>query len=112
MFDGVESADDYDAIYQYDALGRSGWIGAGGGEQAWYASRFTCAGSGDVAAVSFYTPVPGTAYEVRVAGSVQGIAVGAGGRRGHGRRRRLPHHPPRAAGGGDGRATSSSPPSA
>ena len=28
VFDGVESVDDYDAIYQYDALGRSGWIGA------------------------------------------------------------------------------------
>ena len=74
VFDGVESVDDYDAIYQYDSLGRSGWIDTGGGEQAWYASRFTCAGSGDLAAVSFYTPVPGTAYEVRVAGSVQGIA--------------------------------------
>ncbi len=75
VFDGVESKDDFDAIYQYDALGRSGWIDAGsGGESAWYASRFTCAGSGDVAAVSFYTPVPGTAYEVRVAGSVRGVA--------------------------------------
>ena len=70
VFDGVESVDDYDAIYQYDALGRSGWIGAGGGESAWYASRFSGAGSGDVAAVSFYTPVPGTEYEVRIAGSV------------------------------------------
>ena len=30
---------------------------AGGGESAWYASRFACAGSGDVTAVSFYTPV-------------------------------------------------------
>ena len=74
VFDGVESVDDYDAIYQYDALGRSGWTGAGGGESAWYASRFTCAGSGDVAAVSFYTPVPGTRYEIRVAGSVSGVA--------------------------------------
>ena len=67
-------ADDYDAVYQYDALGRSAWIGTGG-EQAWYASRFRCVGSGDVAAVSFYTPVPGTAYEVRVAGSVRGVAA-------------------------------------
>ncbi len=75
VFSGVESVDDYDAIYQYDALGRSGWIGAGGGESAWYASRFTGAGSGDLAAVSFYTPVPGTEYEIRVAGSVQGIAA-------------------------------------
>jgi len=74
VFDGVEAAGNYDAIYQYDALGRSAWIGVGG-EQAWYASRFRCVGSGKVTAVSFYTPVPGTTYEVRVAGSVQGIAA-------------------------------------
>ncbi len=41
---------------------------------AWYASRFTCAGAGKVKAVSFYTPVPGVGYEVRVAGSPGGIA--------------------------------------
>ncbi len=74
VFNGVAARSDYDAIYQYDALGRSDWIGTGG-EQAWYASRFRCAGSGDVAAVSFYTPVPGTGYEVRVAGSVGDVAA-------------------------------------
>ncbi len=74
VFNGVVPSDDFDAIYQYDALGRSAWIGTGG-EQAWYASRFRCVGSGKVAAVSFYTPVPGTAYEVRVAGSVRGVAA-------------------------------------
>ena len=47
VFNGVESAGDYDAIYQYDALGRSAWIAADGSGQAWYANRFTCAGSGD-----------------------------------------------------------------
>ena len=80
VFNGVEPVADHDAIYQHDALGRSGWVdGLGqsagaGGESAWYASRYTCAGSGDVTAVSFYTPAPGTAYEVRVAGSVADIA--------------------------------------
>ncbi len=80
VFDGVEPVANHDAIYQHDALGRSGWVDAlgrtagAGGESAWYASRYRCAGSGDVTAVSFYTPVPGTAYEVRVAGSVAGIA--------------------------------------
>ncbi len=75
VFNGVASVDDHDAIYQYDALGRSGWIRAGGGESAWYANRFTAAGSGQLTAVSFYTPVPGTAYEVRVAGALQGVAA-------------------------------------
>jgi C1A family cysteine protease len=75
VFTGVASRDDFDAIYQYDALGRSAWLSADGSEQAWYANRFTNAGSGTVAAVSFYTPVPGTAYEVRVAPTLQGIAA-------------------------------------
>ena len=83
VFGGVEGVGNYDAVYQYDALGRSGWIdalgrsadpGAGGDGSAWYASRFTCAGAGTVKAVSFYTPVPGAGYEVRVAGSLGGIA--------------------------------------
>ncbi len=83
VFGGVEGVGNYDAVYQYDALGRSGWIdalgrsadpGAAGDGSAWYASRFTCAGAGTVKAVSFYTPVPGAGYEVRVAGSPGGIA--------------------------------------
>lgn len=74
VFDGVEVAGNYDAVYQYDALGRSAWIGTGG-ETSWFASRFRCVGSGDVAAVSFYAPVPGTTYEIRVAGSVRGVAA-------------------------------------
>ncbi len=75
VFSGVEPAGNYDAVYQYDALGRSRWIAAGGGEQAWFANRFTGAGTGRVAAVSFYTPVPGTAYQVRVARALQGVAA-------------------------------------
>ena len=75
MFSGVEPAGNYDAVYQYDALGRSRWIAAGGGEQAWFANRFTGAGTGRVAAVSFYAPVPGTAYQVRVARALRGVAA-------------------------------------
>ena len=74
VFDGVKGTGNHDAIYQYDALGRSAWLGLGG-EQAWYANRFRCAGSGRVTAVSFYTPVVGTAYEVRVAGSLDDVAA-------------------------------------
>jgi C1A family cysteine protease len=74
VFDGVKGTGNHDAIYQYDALGRSAWLGFGG-EQAWYANRFLCAGSGRVTAVSFYTPIVGTAYEVRVAGSLDDVAA-------------------------------------
>jgi C1A family cysteine protease len=74
-FSGVEAAGDYDAIYQYDALGRSAWLGAGAGDVAWFANRFIAAGTGTVAAVSFYAPVSGTAYELRVAGRLAEIAA-------------------------------------
>jgi C1A family cysteine protease len=74
VFDGAESATDYDAIYQYDALGWTKSIGFGG-ETAWFANRFHCVGSGTVAAVSFYTPVPGATYVVRVAGAVAGVGT-------------------------------------
>ena len=75
VFSGVEGAGNHDAVYQYDALGRSAWTQpAGGDESAWFANRFLGAGSGDLSAVAFYTPVPGTAYEVRVASSLAGVA--------------------------------------
>ncbi|MEI6725317.1 MAG: C1 family peptidase, partial [Actinomycetes bacterium] len=47
VFDGAESATNYDAIYQYDALGWTKSTGFGG-ETAWFANRFHCAGSGTV----------------------------------------------------------------
>lgn len=74
-FSGVEAAGNYDAIYQYDALGRSLWFSAGAGDVAWFANRFTAAGSGTVVAASFYAPVPGTAYEVRVADGLAEVAA-------------------------------------
>jgi C1A family cysteine protease len=69
VFNGAERAGNYDAIYQYDALGWSRSLGFGS-DTAWFANRFRCAGSGKIRAVSFYTPVPGSSYEVRVAGRV------------------------------------------
>ena len=81
VFNGAESVDDHDAIYQHDALGWSRSLGFGS-DTAWFASRFKCAGSGAIGAVSFYTPAPGSSYEVRVAGRVVDIdaaaPVGAG----------------------------------
>jgi C1A family cysteine protease len=74
VFDGAEPASGYDAIYQHDALGWSAGYGFGG-ESGWFAARYRGAGDGSVAAVSFYTPVPGSSYEVRVAGSVSAVAA-------------------------------------
>jgi C1A family cysteine protease len=76
VFCGVEGARAHDAVYQYDALGRSGWIAVtDGAESGWYADRFVCVGSGDLSAVAFYTPVTGTSYEVRVASSLRSVAA-------------------------------------
>ena len=73
VFNGAESASNYDAIYQHDALGWSRSLGYGS-DTAWFASRFHCAGSGAIRAVSFYTAVPGSSYAVRVAGRVADLA--------------------------------------
>lgn len=83
VFAGVEPVDNYDAVYQWDALGRSAWLGVGGGERAWYASRFVGRGDGVVTAAALYAPVAGTEYEIRVAASLAGLAeapVAAAGR--------------------------------
>jgi C1A family cysteine protease len=74
VFDGAESASDYDAVYQYDALGWTKSMGFGS-DTAWFANRFRCAGSGTLAAVSFYTPAPGASYAVRVAGAVGDVGT-------------------------------------
>jgi len=72
VFNGIESAVNHDAVYQHDTLGWSRGIGFGT-TTAWFAARYTSGGDGRVTAVSFYTPVPGALYEVRVAGSLAGI---------------------------------------
>jgi len=74
VFNGAESADNYDAIYQHDALGWSRSLGMGS-DTAWFANRFHCAGSGTIRAVSFYTATTNSSYEVRVAGRVADVAA-------------------------------------
>jgi len=72
VFNDAAAVGNFDAIYQHDALGRSGWLGLSG-QEGWFASRYRCVGTGSVAAVAFYTPVPGSAYEVRVARAVSAL---------------------------------------
>jgi C1A family cysteine protease len=74
VFNGVEGRANHDAIYQHDALGWSKSIGFHS-TTAWFAARYTSGGDGSVTAASFYTPEPGTAYEVRVAPAVDAIAT-------------------------------------
>ena len=74
VFNGVEGRANHDAIYQHDALGRSKSIGFRS-TTAWFAARYTSGGDGRITAVSFYTPEPGTRYEVRVAPAVGEIAT-------------------------------------
>ena len=90
VFSGAESASNYDAIYQYDALGWSLSFGYGS-DTAWFANRFHCAGSGTIRAVSFYTPVPGSSYEVRDRRPPGGCRRRTAGRRRRRHPRRLPH---------------------
>ncbi len=74
VFNGVESAANYDAIYQHDALGWSRSIGFGS-TTGWFAARYTSGGDGSVTAASFYTPRPGATYELRVAPSLAELAT-------------------------------------
>ena len=74
VFDGVEAAGNYDAIYQHDALGWSRSIGFGN-TTAWFAARYTSGGGGSVTAASFYTAGPGATYEVGVAPSLAEVAA-------------------------------------
>ena len=63
-FDGVETAGNYDAVYQYDPLGDVGSIGYGAGTPIWGANRFTATADGSLQAVAFYAEAPNTTYEV------------------------------------------------
>ncbi|MBN1257914.1 MAG: surface layer protein B [Planctomycetes bacterium] len=65
VFSGVEPADNYTSIYQYDPLG---WVDSVGyiDPTAWGANIFTVANEDDLAAVSFYTASPGSSYEIYI----------------------------------------------
>lgn len=68
----------YDAVYQYDPLGRCGWYGYKS-DTAWFANVFTAAADEDLQAVSFYVPESSSMYEVRVYTSPAGGPVSAAG---------------------------------
>lgn len=65
VYSRLESADNYDHIYQYD---EHGWVGRMGFEQssAFFANVFTAQGSEQLDAVSFYATDVDTTYSVYV----------------------------------------------
>lgn len=63
VYTKIESANNYDNIYQTDELGWVGQMGYGK-EDAWFANVYTAKGEEDLQAVSFYATMPNTTYEV------------------------------------------------
>ncbi|MCD1295456.1 hypothetical protein CUJ83_10640 [Methanocella sp. CWC-04] len=61
----AEPVTNYDRAYLYDPLG---WVSTGGfgSNTAWFANVFTCEAEEMLSAVSFYTPVSGSSYEIYV----------------------------------------------
>jgi hypothetical protein len=73
---GVEPADNYDTVYQYDTLGLvSSW--GYGTQTAWFANHFVAGAEEQLAAVSFWALTPGTSYEIWVGADLQQPDVGA-----------------------------------
>ncbi|MDD1670988.1 MAG: lectin like domain-containing protein, partial [Methanomicrobiales archaeon] len=60
-----ESATNYARVYQYDPLGWTSSLGYGS-DTAYFANVFTAAASESLSAVSFFTPKPGSSYQVFV----------------------------------------------
>ncbi|MDD1655395.1 MAG: lectin like domain-containing protein, partial [Methanomicrobiales archaeon] len=61
----AEATTNYNRVYQYDTLGWTNSLGYSG-TTAWFANVFTATASENLAAVSFYTPTPNSAYQVQV----------------------------------------------
>lgn len=59
----AEPAGNFRDVYDYDLLGWTDSIGFGG-DTAWCAAAYTARSDDSLVAVGFYTPVPGTTYEV------------------------------------------------
>lgn len=67
VYSGIEEADNYDTIYQYDPLGWTNNTGYNN-ETAWFANIFTKNSSEteNLSAISFYTTTDNAAYEIYV----------------------------------------------
>lgn len=64
-FSNVESADNYDAVYEYDPLGLVTSVGYGS-VSAWGANMFQATSAAKISAVGFYALTPNTTYTIYV----------------------------------------------
>lgn len=70
VFNGVQSTNNYDIVYQYDPLG---WITSiGSSHTAWMGNVFTAAkGASNIKAISFYTPEKNCEYSIYIYDNVK-----------------------------------------
>ena len=66
VFNGAGPITNYKTIYQYDPLGVVTFIGNDSNESSWFSNVFIASSSDALSAVSFYTAVPSTSYQVYV----------------------------------------------
>lgn len=71
-YTGVESADNYDAIYQSDLLGWTGSIGYNE-PMAWFSSVYEADGNSSMQAVGFYATDADTYYDIYLVKNFEGI---------------------------------------
>lgn len=62
----AETITNYEAIYQYDSLGWTTRLGYSGKDTAWFANIFTAQSSIPLTAISFYTPIFSSSYELYI----------------------------------------------
>lgn len=73
LYSGVESAENYDSIYQSDLCGWVGQLGYGK-DNAYFANVYTAKEREELSAVGFYATGPDTSYEVFTVTGVDGSA--------------------------------------
>jgi C1A family cysteine protease len=78
VYNGLQPTSNYSAVYYWDPLGRTGSIGFSK-TTAWAANVFTAGSSQPIAAVGFFTPVPGTTYTVYAGNSLGSLAAKGSG---------------------------------
>ena len=72
VFYNAEDTDNFKTIYQYDPLGITAYAGFNS-DTAWMANAFTATSTESLSAISFYTLVPDSTYEVRVYNNFNGL---------------------------------------
>lgn len=79
VFNGVEPANNYLGIYQYDPYGYLPGAGPIVGNVGWFANVFTARSNDNISAVSFYTPLANCSYQVSVGASLTSTQQKASG---------------------------------